>query len=83
MDMTKTKYKLLVISLFLIGIITLTKVDAITNELPLLGRVIFVDPGHGGRDPGTSYGKIQEKDIVLEISNILRDQLSEKVLLFI
>ena len=78
MDMTKTKYKLLVISLFLIGIITLTKVDAITNELPLLGRVIFVDPGHGGRDTGTSYGKIQEKDIVLEISNILRDQLSEK-----
>lgn len=76
--MTRKKYMLLVIILFLIGIMILTKVDAITNDLPLLGRVIFVDPGHGGRDPGTSYGKIEEKDIVLEISKILRDQLATK-----
>lgn len=74
----KRKYMFLVVICFLAGIITLNKVDAIHNDLPLLGRVIFVDPGHGGRDPGTSYGKIEEKDIVLEISNILRNQLMEK-----
>ena len=54
------------------------KVSAITEDLPLLGRVIFVDPGHGGRDPGTMYGKVMEKDITLEISKKLRDQLSKK-----
>ena len=72
------KYVLLIFSSFLIGILILSKVDAVTNDLPLLGRVIFVDPGHGGRDPGTMYGKIMEKDIVLEISKELRDQLSAK-----
>lgn len=74
----KRRYMLLVLSCFLIAVLTLNKVDAIHNDLPLLGRVIFVDPGHGGRDPGTSYGKLEEKDIVLEISNILRDQLMAK-----
>lgn len=76
--MTKKSYMLLVIIFFLIVTFTLSKVDAVHNDLPLLGRIIFVDPGHGGRDPGTSYEKIEEKDIVLEISNILREQLMEK-----
>lgn len=76
--MTRKKYVLLIFCGFLLGISILSKVDAVTSDLPLLGRVIFVDPGHGGRDPGTMYGKIKEKDIVLEISKKLRDELSEK-----
>ncbi len=76
--MTLKKYSLIIILLFILGLCLLIKVDASINELPLLGRVIFVDPGHGGRDPGTSYGKIEEKDIVLEISKKLRDELMEK-----
>ena len=48
------------------------------KDLPLLHKVIFIDPGHGGRDAGTSYGKILEKDINLEISLILREHLGEK-----
>jgi N-acetylmuramoyl-L-alanine amidase len=31
---------------------------------------------HGGRDPGTMYGKIYEKDINLEISKILEHELT-------
>lgn len=76
--MTKKKYVLLVLCCFMIGTCILSKVDAMNNDLPLLGRIIFVDPGHGGRDPGTMYGKIEEKDIVLEISKELRNQLMEK-----
>ena len=76
--MTLKKYSLIIILLFILGLCLLIKVDASINELPLLGRVIFVDPGHGGRDPGTSYGKIEEKDIVLEISKKIRDELMEK-----
>lgn len=76
--MKRKKYSLLVISVFIVCICIFSKVDAINNDLPLFGRVIFVDPGHGGRDPGTSYGRIEEKDIVLEISKILRDDLMKK-----
>lgn len=76
--MSRVKYVFFVMLLFFIGTIFLTKVDAIRNDLPLLGRVIFVDPGHGGRDPGAMYGKQEEKDIVLEISKKLRDELMKK-----
>lgn len=76
--MTQKKYILLVLVLFIVCMLTFYKVDAIHYDLPLLGRVIFVDPGHGGRDPGTSYGNILEKDIVLDISKELRKQLESK-----
>lgn len=45
------------------------------KKLPLTGKVITIDPGHGGRDPGTTYGKIMEKDINLEISLLLEKEL--------
>lgn len=30
-------------------------------------RTVVIDPGHGGKDPGAVYGKVREKDIVLDI----------------
>ena len=63
--------------IILIFILALSKVKAI-NNMPLLGKVIVVDPGHGGRDPGTIYGRIYEKDINLAISKVLERVLSEK-----
>ncbi|MDB9925826.1 N-acetylmuramoyl-L-alanine amidase [Hyphomicrobiales bacterium] len=40
---------------------------------------IVIDPGHGGKDPGTSYQSlISEKEIVLNFSSILKKKL-EKV----
>ena len=40
---------------------------------------IVIDPGHGGKDPGTSYQNlISEKEIVLNFSSILKKKL-EKV----
>lgn len=71
-------YKIGIVIFFFICLFLLDTVNARINELPLLGRIIFVDPGHGGRDPGTMYGNILEKNIVLEISLKLRDELLKK-----
>lgn len=43
----------------------------------LEGVIITIDPGHGGRDPGTRYGKLLEKDLNLEISKSLKRQLEK------
>lgn len=47
---------------------------------------IFIDPGHGGKDPGTvgthtidgQKVVLHEKDIVLEVSKRLRDRLAQR-----
>ncbi len=36
---------------------------------------VIIDPGHGGRDPGTLGGTSQEKDIVLAIARRLYEEL--------
>ena len=43
--------------------------------MPLTGKTIVIDPGHGAEDPGTSYGNIYEKDINLNISLYLEKEL--------
>ena len=37
---------------------------------------VGIDPGHGGKDPGTSHGGLVEKDWVLEVGYLLLDMLS-------
>ena len=67
------KYKIYV---FLLLILFLTSASIVkASSFPLLGRVIYIDPGHGGRDPGALYKNIEEEDINLEISLKLRDLL--------
>lgn len=46
--------------------------------LPLSGRIIFIDPGHGGPDGGAGDEKAVEKEIALNISLKLRDYLQEQ-----
>ena len=48
------------------------------SNLELLGKVIYIDPGHGGPDPGTIYKNIYEKDINLEICKKLQTILEEE-----
>ncbi|HGU6173219.1 TPA: N-acetylmuramoyl-L-alanine amidase [Escherichia coli] len=36
---------------------------------------IFLDPGHGGKDPGAVANGLKEKDITLEISKMIRQYL--------
>lgn len=46
------------------------------HEMDLIGKVIVVDPGHGGKDPGTLNDQVLEKDINLAISLALEKELS-------
>ncbi|MBO8157521.1 MAG: N-acetylmuramoyl-L-alanine amidase CwlD [Bacillaceae bacterium] len=48
-------------------------------SLPLSGKVIVLDPGHGGPDGGAinADGDILEKDVALQTSEILRDYLQQ------
>lgn len=41
----------------------------------LKNKIVVLDPGHGGKDPGAVAGKILEKDLNLQVAKILRDML--------
>ncbi len=69
--------KHLLILIFILTFLFFYKVDAKINELPLLGKLIYVDPGHGGRDPGAIYKDIYEAPINLEISKKLAQKLEK------
>lgn len=72
--MYKIKLFLIIILIGLIFIIQ--KVNG--SELELLGRTIYIDPGHGGMDPGCVYKDAYEKDINLKIALKLRDKLEKE-----
>ena len=62
------KNKFLILFLFVFSLFTVGYVGAKTNDLSLLGKVIYLDPGHGGLDPGAIYKDIEEADINLKIA---------------
>lgn len=70
------KYKMLIIFLFLLTIFC--NVNAYINEAPLVGKVVYLDAGHGGVDPGAYYKDMYEEDINLSITLKLRDYLLTK-----
>lgn len=45
------------------------------NKNLMLGKVIFVDPGHGGKDNGAISGNVLEDEINLKISGYLMELL--------
>lgn len=71
------KYKITVFSLFLLTISGISYVQASNPTLPLLGKVIYLDPGHGGLDPGAIYKDLEEEQINLEISTKLAKSLEQ------
>ena len=55
------------------------KENTVSNELPFATsnyqKVIFLDPGHGGKDPGAQYLGLKEKDLTLQVSQQLKTKL--------
>jgi N-acetylmuramoyl-L-alanine amidase len=70
-----THYYLKVIALFII-ILLIFHSNPVSADLPLQGKTIVIDAGHGGLDPGTTYKNIYEKDINLNIALNLEKYLS-------
>lgn len=69
------KNKLFLLMLFFLCLFSYGIVNAL--NLPLLGKVIYIDPGHGGRDPGAISGSVYEEIINLEISLKLQEVLEK------
>ena len=72
------KYKLIIIISIFISILSISKVYAQILDYTLLGKTIYIDPGHGGVDSGTTYKNIYEKDINLIISKKIEKYLISK-----
>lgn len=69
----KKYIKLIIIVLLLVSALVInTQVKAM---LPLSGKLILIDIGHGGADPGTVNNNIKEKDINLAIGKALEIEL--------
>ena len=66
------KYHMLFFLILTLISFNLVSANKSEYNLELLGKVIYIDPGHGGVDPGTVYKDIYEKDINLEICSKLQ-----------
>ena len=82
--MSKRRLKRTVFAAALIMLFIIIQYDFSENHswntwsLPLSGKVILLDPGHGGPDGGAGVRPTQEKDIALSISLKLRDFLQQQ-----
>jgi N-acetylmuramoyl-L-alanine amidase len=45
---------------------------------PTKYQYVIIDPGHGGKDPGATNGKVYEKDIALKISYKLKYEIERR-----
>lgn len=72
------KYKLIIIIFLFITIFSISKVYANIFNYTLLGKTIYIDPGHGGIDSGTTYKNIYEKDINLKMCKLIEKFLVAK-----
>ena len=72
------KFKLTIFICMILCIVSISKVYAKINNYNLLGKIIYLDPGHGGRDSGAIYQNIYEKDINLIMSKKIEKLLTAK-----
>lgn len=69
--------KIIIITLTILNLLIYTPTIAQTKKLILNNMTIVIDPGHGGKDVGTSYKEIYEKDINLSLSLLLKEEFEK------
>lgn len=72
------QYKRLMLVMFFLCVFCFGKVNAVVRDYSLLGRCIYLDPGHGGRDSGAISKYFYEKDMNLILSKKLERELVSK-----
>ena len=76
MNVYSNKTSKLYVFLFFLFLLMLGGIYRVkANTLPFSGLAFYVDPGHGGIDPGSIYKDIYEKDINLDICFAIKDKL--------
>lgn len=65
----------LVLSLFWL-LLPFGSPKAVASSYSTAGRVVLIDPGHGGKDPGASGHGVVEADVNLAVGRLLAEQLS-------
>lgn len=80
----RKKLKMILFAAGLASLFIILQYDFAENDsweswnLPLSGKIIYLDPGHGGVDPGAGEKGAFEKDIALSVSLKLRDYLQQQ-----
>lgn len=69
------QYKRLMLVMFFLSVIIFSSINASVRNYSLVGRCIYVDAGHGGRDSGAISSSFMEKDMNLILSNKLASEL--------
>lgn len=69
--------KIFVLLLISLGLLTSSIVYSHELDGRLVGKVIILDAGHGGKDKGTSVNGIYESDINLSIVKTLKNELNK------
>ena len=69
--------KIIMPTLIILNLLIYIPTIAQSKKLILTNKTIIIDPGHGSKDIGTSFGDIYEKDINLSISLKLKEELEK------
>lgn len=70
--------KKLLYVILLLYIMTSCSIEKVEAKKSLAESIILIDPGHGGKDNGASYGELIEDELNLEISFLISDYLIDK-----
>jgi N-acetylmuramoyl-L-alanine amidase len=75
------RIKIIVFAVGLLALFFILQIDFTDEQetwnLPLSGKIILLDAGHGGPDGGAGTGETLEKDIALNITLKVRDYLQQ------
>jgi len=69
------KRKLIIFIVFFVSVLSINYVYSLELSNNLIGKIIYIDPGHGGADPGAVYKNVEEATINLIVSKKLKENL--------